>query len=169
MKYLIILLLFVFSSSYSQKCEYLVNKVSGMDGSLLIITQPVILSEDFEDGLVKVWSTIYGDTSLIVAFVFEMKEELALSKGDSIIAILDNEELIGLELIQNSVSKDGESGKITTAMTALDQSVIELLQTHKLSEIKLTQAGMNMAGEIEKKSEATAIQKVINCVFRHLK
>ncbi len=168
MKYLIIVLLFVSASIHAQKCKYLANKVSGMDGTHLIITEPLILSNNFDDGTVKVWSTIYGDTALVVAFVIELKEDVLLNKGDSIFTRLDNDEIVGLELIQNSSIKENENGKILTVLTEADKSVIKLYQSHKVSELLVRSGDMELKGSTTKKDQPVAIRTIINCVVRYL-
>jgi len=168
MKYLIIVLLFVSTNMHAQKCKYLANKVSGMDGTRLIITEPLILSNNLDDGTVNVWSTIYGDTALIVAFVIELKEDVLLYKGDSILTRLDSDEIVGLELIQNSSIKENEKGKILTVLTEADKSDIKLYQSHKVSELMVRTENMELKGSTAKKDQSIAIRTVINCVVRYL-
>ena len=168
MKYLIIVLLFVSTNLHAQKCHYLANKVSGMDGSRLIITEPLSLSENFGDGAVKVWSTIYGDTSLVVAFVIQMNEKYSLNKGDSILIRLDNDDSIGLVLFQNSVVKNDGKNNLITALTEVDKDAIEKFQKRGISEIMIDFGDKKVSGSTEKKGESFALRTVINCVVRYL-
>ena len=168
MKYLIIILLLVSTSVHAQECKYRANKVSGMEGTRLIITEPQSLSSKFENGTVKVWSTISGDTSLIVAFVIELKEEFLLNKGDSILARLDNDEIVGLVLMQNSVMKDNGKSKSLTAVTAVDKDAIEKFQSHLMTEIMIDFGENRKKGFTNKKGESKAIRTIINCVVRYL-
>lgn len=168
MKYLIIVLLFVSTGMHAQKCRYLANKVSGMDGTRLIITEPLLLSSNFDDGNIEVWSTIYGDTALIVAFVIEINKDVHLNKGDSILTRLENDEIVGLKLIQNSAIKENEEGKVLTVLTEADKRDIELYQTSKVSEIIVSAGDMEMKGSTIKKDQSIAIRTIINCVVRYL-
>ncbi|MBA7536497.1 hypothetical protein ES705_28761 [subsurface metagenome] len=58
MRNLVVLLMFFSISIYGQKCNYLANKVSGMDGKRLVITEPLTLVSNYGEGSVDVWSTI---------------------------------------------------------------------------------------------------------------
>jgi hypothetical protein len=169
MKYFVIAFLFVFVNIHAQKCRYLVNKVSGMDNSRLIITEPRSLCENFGDGDVNVWSTIYGDTSLVLAFVFESNENLLpLNKGDSIFVRLDNDEVQSFILKQNAVEKVEGKKNLLTALTIVDNDAIGILQKHLVEEIKVNFGEKSINGLVEKKDEPEAIRTVINCVVRHL-
>jgi len=168
MKYLIIVLFFVSVNLYAQKCHYLVNKVSGMDDTRLVITEPLSLSENFGDGAVKVWSTIYGDTSLVVAFVIQMNEKYTLDKDDSILVRLENDDILGLVLFQNSVMKNEGKNNVITALTEIDKDAIEIFQKHEISEIIIDFGENKVSGSTDKKGESVALRTVINCVVRYL-
>ncbi len=168
MKVLTTILLFLSIGSYGQKCQYVTNKVSGMDGTRLVITKPLILSNDFGAGSVDVWSTIYGDTSLVISFVFNVKENFPLKKGDSILVNLDTDEIIGLKVLQKPVIKTENKNKSLTALTIVNKKAIESFQNHPANKIKIHFDTATIEGTIKKKKQALAIQTVINCVIEYL-
>ncbi|MBN2522787.1 MAG: hypothetical protein JXB24_05910 [Bacteroidales bacterium] len=168
MKVLATILLFLSMGSYGQECQYVTNKVSGMDGTRLVITKPLNLSKDFGAGSVDVWSTIYGDTSLVISFVFNVKENFPLKKGDSILVILDTDEIISLKVLQKPVIKTENKNKSLTALTIVNKQAIELFQSHPANRIKIYFDTSTIEGTSKKKKQALAIQTVINCVIEYL-
>ncbi len=169
MKNLAILLLLLSTSVYGQKCKYIANKISGMDGTHLVITEPLFLSTNFGKGSVKVWSTIYGDTSLVVAFVLKSKKELILTRADSILIHIETGEVIVLELMQDPVIKQDGSSKSLTALTRIDKPDIEKFQNYAVNKITLDSGDTKIEGTPKKKKQPLAIQRAINCVLEYLK
>ncbi|MCK5506836.1 MAG: hypothetical protein KAJ10_16845, partial [Thermodesulfovibrionia bacterium] len=79
MKWLTFILVLVSSISLqAQDCTYRVNSVSGMDGTRLVITEPIELTNNFDKGTLQAWTTIYGDTALILSFVIISSDEIPL-------------------------------------------------------------------------------------------
>ncbi|MGD2034833.1 MAG: hypothetical protein PVF73_07245 [Bacteroidales bacterium] len=160
--------LIFFTNAWSQKCHYLINKVSGMDSSRLVITEPVNLSKDFGVGSVDVWSTIYGDTSLVLAFVFNVKENFPVKQGDRIyINFMDGEEMV-LEIFQKPVLKSEGKEKLLTTLTSVEGSALEALRNQQVRGISVHFGNAVVGGTTLKKNQTTAIQTTVNCVIEYL-
>ncbi len=168
MKVLTVFLLFLSIGIYGQECQYVINKVSGMDGTRLVITKPLNLSNDFGAGSVDVWSTIYGDTSLVISFVFNVRDNFPLKKGDSIRISLDTGEIIGLKVLQKPVIKTENKNKSLTALTRINKQTIEAFQSHATNGIMIHFNTTTIEGTSKKKKQSLAIQTVINCVIEYL-
>ncbi len=168
MRNLVVLLMFFSISIYGQKCNYLANKVSGMDGKRLVITEPLTLVSKYGEGSVDVWSTIYGDTSLMIAFVIRSKQELALIKGDSINITLDTGDQIILNVMQDAVSKETDQTYSLTALTRIDDLLIEKFQNQIIEKVAIDYGDSITEGSPQNKKQAVAIRNIVNCVVEYL-
>jgi hypothetical protein len=164
---LLLVLIFFFGYINAQNCKYLANKVSGMDGSRLVITLPSVLSGNFNEGFLEVWSTIKGDTSLVLAFVVNSNLPLKVSSGDSITLELENNERVYLSILQDASSAGNDLKKLT-AMTLANAADIKRLESNLVKHIKIPSNLGNLEGNPGNKRQAAAIRTVSGCVKVYL-
>jgi hypothetical protein len=156
------------SSLDAQKCQYLTNKVSGMDGSRLVITNTHKLSTDFNEGLLEVWSTLMGDTAVIVAFVISSDKQYQVRKGDRICIMLENDSAVYFQIIQDALSSGTHPCKIT-AMTVINSMDIPQLESLAVRQISVPLNSMELKGIPKNKQQARSIDQIIGCVKVYLK
>lgn len=167
MRWLIALFLFMTLQINAQKCTYRVNSVSGMDGTRLVITEPVDLIKDFANGVLQVWTTIYGDTALVLAFVFIDTDEIELSKGDQISLFTKDEVAINLEIFQQPVKTSSTPIK-TTCLTLVNPENIVTLEKAQITKIQFTGEKYRKEGIIKKKKSIEAIGTLVDCVKEYM-
>lgn len=155
------------NTAIAQDCRYLTNKVSGMDGTRLVITQPMSVSNNFNEGTLEVWSTLRGDTSVIIALVVTNKLQLHVNKTDSIVFTLESGESVFIPVLQDASSITGEWNKLTI-MTLISTDQIFKLETTPVKNISITVNSLKMEGEPGNKKQAASIQKAIGCVKQYL-
>jgi hypothetical protein len=158
-----LLLFLIAESSIAQKCQYLTNKVSGMDGTRLVITQPLMLSGNFNDGTLEIWSTLSGDSAIIIAFEVKNKLLMDVHKNDSITVTLESGESIFIPVLQDAATVCGEKNKLTI-MTMIGKSTILKLESSPMRNISIPVNLGELSGTPGNKKQAGSIQKAISCV-----
>jgi hypothetical protein len=164
---LFLAVLFSFTTN-GQKCSYLSNKVSGMDGSRLVITNPVTLSDNFNQGSIEVWATLTGDTTIVIAFVFYTTLPLSVAGSDTIQIFLANNDTVNF-MVQQDASAMGTAQKKLTAVTILKESDIPAIESSPVTSIELPVNLGRHNGQPSNKKQAAAIQKVLGCVKPYFK
>jgi hypothetical protein len=138
-----------------------------MDGTRLVITEPIDIVRDIDNGVLQAWTTIYGDTALVLAFVFITPNEIELSKGDQITLFTADEEIINLEIFQEPV-KTTSTPKKLTCLTVVNSRNIASLEHALVNKIQLTGENYRKEGIIKKKKSTEAIGKLVSCVKEYL-
>lgn len=168
MKWTIVILLFLFSYSMNaQICSYRVNSVSGMDGTRLVITEPIEIKNNFDRGPLEAWTTIYGDTALVLAFVLISPKDIPLSKGDVIELMSSEEKSVSLEIFQDPVLANTSPKKLT-CLTILSEEDILSLENSKINQVFIKGMDYQHDETINKEKSREAIGKLISCVKKYL-
>jgi hypothetical protein len=162
-----LLLILICSHAEAQQCKYLTNKISGMNGSRLVITVPYTLSANFKLGRLEVWSTLYGDTAVTLAFVVHTNLQLSVSRGDSIKLTLENAQRADLPILQDASSTAGSAGKLTI-MTVVGKEYLDKLMDNLVQHIILPVNLGNLEGSPVNKKQSAAIRNVLGCVKIYL-
>jgi hypothetical protein len=169
MKWPIIFIVLISSISLqAQNCLYRVNSVSGMDGTRLVITEPIELTNNFENGTLEAWTTIYGDTALVLAFVIHSPDMIPLVKGDEIILLNADGEAITLNIYQDPVKAQSNAMKLT-CLTVLSPENIAALENSIITKIQFQGEQYQQEGIIKKKKSTEAIGKLIGCIKKYLR
>jgi thiazole synthase ThiGH ThiG subunit len=155
---IVFILLLSVSNIYAQNCKYLTNKVSGMDGSRLVITQPSLLTGKFYEGQLEVWATLQGDTAVTLAFVISNKMNLAVSKGDSVFLTLQNDDIISIPVTQDAKGL-GEDIRKLTIMTTVGNDELAKLELHPVKHISIPLNVGNVEGFLVIKSKLPLSRK----------
>lgn len=162
------LVIFISFSLHAQNCSYRTNTVSGMDGTRLVITEPVNLVKDFKNSSLQSWSTIYGDTALVLAFVLTSTEEIPVEIGDEIRLNTKDEETISLEIYQNPVKSKSDPLKLT-CLTIINNENVEVLENSIIKGVVFKGSSYEQEFSIENKKATRAIARLIACVKDYLK
>ena len=115
----------------AQDCKYIQNKVSGLDGTRLVITEPLDFSPVKKNEGMKIWSTVYGDTAVVLAFVITSQNSLSVSKGDSLVLTQSENSQVFLSVLQNATGI-GNEVKTLTVLTLLNSENLMKLEDHLL-------------------------------------
>jgi len=164
--YLAILLLITSFSIHAQECDYRVNSVSGMDGTRLVITEPVELTGNFGKGALEAWTTVNGDTAIILAFVIYSPEDIPLVKGDKVSLIIGEESSIDFEIYQDPVQSTSTPKKLT-CLVFLSPEEISALESKLITGIRFSGETYQHEGKIKKKNYGS-IATLIRCVREYL-
>ncbi len=167
-KWAVISLLILYAANIiAQECKFITNRISGMDGTRLVITQPMMLSNKFNSGTLEVWSTLSGDTAIVMAFVCNINFLMHVKKSDTITLKLENSEEVSIPILQDAASVDGDQKKITI-MTMVNDSESSKLKASPVKHIAIPVNLGIMEGAPTSKRQAASIQKAISCVNEYL-
>ncbi len=151
---------------HAQECKYLHNKISGMDGSRLIITEPVVFSSQRKTGNMEIWSTIYGDTVVVLAFIIYPQHTIEVSKGDSLVITLDNN-IVYLTIHQDAITMGKEEKKLTI-LSLLNKQNMEKLESFPSNTISISTSEGKISYLAKKKKQTKVISYLIDCVKDYL-
>ena len=151
----------------AQDCKYIQNKVSGLDGTRLVITEPLDFSPVKKNEGMKIWSTVYGDTAVVLAFVITSQNSLSVSKGDSLVLTQPDNSKVFLQVLQNAKST-GNEVKILTVLTLLNSENLMKLEQQYVNTISVTTANTKLSYTARKKKQAMAIGQLLGCVKSYL-
>lgn len=165
---ILLLVIFTFFSLHAQNCSYRTNTVSGMDGTRLVITEPIDLVKNFKNSSLQTWTTIYGDTALVLAFVITSAEEMPVQIGDEISLNAKDGKTINLEIYQNPVQSKSDPKKFT-CLTIINNENIGILENSIIKDVVFTGSSYKQEFSIRNKKAAGAIARLIVCVKDYLK
>ncbi len=166
-RFLILLLILSIGNVNAQNCRYIQNKVSGMDGTRLVITEPLDYSAQTISERLKIWATVYGDTAVVLAFVVTTNNSLSVSKGDSIILTRKDNSKVYLSAHQDAATLGNET-KTLTVLTLLDLENLQRLELQPVSELSISTSGDKLLYIAENRKQAATIVNLINCVKTYL-
>lgn len=149
-------------STFAQKCDYISNIVSGMDGTHLVITQPQEFAGKSEQGLVEVWAKLHLDSVIVLSIVLHEGKSIGIHKNDSLVIISDEGKKVVLNVMQDVQNLSDEPQKLTVYAFVDNATYSEL---EGLQVATLTFATAN--GDLELKSRhqgEKAISNVLYCV-----
>ncbi len=162
--------LFLFAISFifitganAQKCSYITNTVSGMDGTRLVITQPEIFANGSEQGLIEVWAKLHLDSVIVLSIVLHEAHEITVIKGDSLVLADTDGGLVHLSVMQD-VSNPSDDRKSVTIYAIVTNEVyhqVEDLQIASL-EFKTSEGTLNLDSDYRKGRHS--IPRVLGCV-----
>jgi hypothetical protein len=138
-----------------------------MDGTRLVITEPIELTNNFDKGVLQVWTTIYGDTALVLAFVIHSPDMIPLVKGDEINLLNTDGDSIALNIFQDPVQAKSSTKKLT-CLAVLSPENITILENSIITKIQFQGERYQQEGIIKKKKSTEAIGKLIACVTEYL-
>ena len=162
----VFLLLIPFLSINAQDCSYRVNSVSGMDGTRLVITEPIDVSANFAKGTLQAWTTIYGDTALVLAFVIIDPYEIPIKKGDEVRLIIAETDSFVLQIFQDPVLATSTPKKLT-CLIALSADDIAHLEKNTVTNVLFEGVGYREEGKVKKKN-AEEMLNLIVCTKKYL-
>ncbi len=166
-RFFILLLILSIGNVNAQNCRYIQNKVSGMDDTRLVITEPLDFSSQAKNEGLKIWATVYGDTAVVLAFVVTTNNSLSVSKGDSIILTRTDNLKIYLSAHQDAATLGNET-KTLTVLTILDMENLRRSELQPVSEISILTLRDKLSYTAENRKQAAAIVNLINCVKTYL-
>ena len=161
------LLLILAIPANAQDCKYLQNKVSGMDGTRLVITEPVIFSNQKNGENMEIWSTIYGDTAVVLAFVVYSDSNISVSKGDTLNVTPEDNPPVYLLVHQDASAMGGEMKKLTV-LTVPDQNQLQRLERFPAYKISVNTSQGIKFFSTKKKKKANTIRYLVGCVKSYL-
>jgi len=138
-----------------------------MDGTRLIITKPIIVASQETTGKLEIWSTLYGDSAVVLAFVVYPKRSLSVSKGDSILVTLDNDTKVCLTIHQDAVAMGNEIMKLTI-LSMLNPENRRMLESHLVKGLIISTSQGELLFNTKKKKQANAVAYLIGCVKEYL-
>ena len=153
--------LFLFSI-HAQKCSYISNTVSGMDGSRQIITEPITIKEEGDPGKLIVWSKLHLDTSIVVAFTIENYGGADLNDLDRIMMNLKDGSELTLALM-NKISLRKQENTKYTLYAVLDDNELSILTQTNVSSLYLVSEEKTVNFLPDRKGTG-AVKKVVSCV-----
>ena len=151
----------------AQDCRYIQNKVSGMDGTRLIITEPLVFSPGKKNEGLKIWSTVYGDSAVVLAFVISSQNLISVTKGDSLILTQSDDSKVYLQVYQDATGI-GEKVKTLTVLTLLCSENLMKLEQQPTQTVSFTTINEKLTYTAGKKKQTEAIAKLIHCVKNYL-
>jgi hypothetical protein len=167
-KLLIGLLLLILVPARAQKCSYIQNKISGMDGTRLIITKPVIVASENTIGKLEIWSTLIGDTAITLALVSYPQKMTTVSKGDSITLILEDNSKLYLTIHQDAVATGKEVLKLTI-LSIPDSEILQMLELYPVYKVSVSTSEGELQYSIKNRKQAHAISNSIGCIKEYVK
>ncbi len=162
---LIFLLITTFSIN-AQDCSYRVNSVSGMDGTRLVITEPVELTSNFNKEPLQAWTTIYGDTALVLALVILSPDDIPLKKGDKVSLLTSENDSIVLKIFQDPVLATSTPKKLTCLIVLSPENIVSI-EENTVTKVLIEGEDYQQEGGV-KKRESEALTNLIVCVKEYL-
>ena len=150
-------------SVLGQKCEYLSNTVSGMDGTRLVITEPQIYAKKSPAGQVDVWAKLHLDSLIVLSVVLHDSAAHEFLKGDPLIMMEEDHEVLSLEVLQDARKAEG-SGKSLTVYSVLTTEDYETVKNSLVSELRLKSPTGWMNLEAGNKKQARSLVSVLGCI-----
>ena len=157
------LLFFAVFHLNAQKCNYISNTTSGMDGTRQVITSPYKLALSKENGKVQVWSKLYQDSLVVLAFVVESETISTLNLLDEIELIYTDTEKENLPTMNNVIPSTGIKEKYTIYVN-LPKKLQDALREKPVQEIKFKADNGEISFPVKKKGSGY-IQQVIECTL----
>lgn len=158
-------LLLIYTTINAQKCAYISNIVSGMDGTLQVITEPASFSRSKNNGELQVWSKLHQDTSVVLALTINTPRVSEINEIDHIRISLENKEEILLQLM-NNVDPSKRKVEKFSIYAVISTSNQELLFASPVVEVSVNSKGGKTLSYIAKsKRESDLIKKVLTCVI----
>lgn len=151
----------------AQNCKYIQNKVSGMDGTRLVITEPLDFSQQKKNEGLKIWSTVYGDTAVVLAFVVSSQNSLSVFEGDKLVLIQADSSKVYLSVFQDAMGT-GDKVKSLTILALLNSENLLKLEQLPISTISVTTTNTRLTYTARKEKQTMAIAKLIGCVKDYL-
>ncbi len=149
---------------YGQKCDYLVNTVSGMDGSHLVITETARFTKDFDGMALEVYASLYADTAVMLSFVINGSTDFDLHAGDYIFLGNGSEKNLELVIWQEPVKVTKGTPK-TTCNVLLSKEQAKAITDIAVTELRFTSGETDLTATVDKKKDATAIGDKLSCVL----
>ncbi len=167
-RFLLVLSLIIAIPANAQDCKYLQNKVSGMDGTRLVITEPVIYSNQKDCGNMEIWSTVYSDTAVVLAYVIYFDSTISVSQGDTLTVALEDKSPVYLLIHQNAAAIGSEMKKLTI-LTVPDHNQLQQLERYPAYKISVNTSQGMKSFSTKKKKKANTIRYLVGCVKSYLK
>jgi len=159
----IVFFILLTGSLFGQKCEYLSNAVSGMDGTRLVITEPQLYAKKSPAGQVDIWAKLHLDSLIVLSVVLHDTHALEFTKGDPLIMLEGDHELLSLEILQDAKRAAG-SGKSLTVYAVLSLKDYKAIKNSGVNELRLKSPTGWMKIEAGNKKQAKSLGRVLGCI-----
>lgn len=159
-----LILLMLVISAYGQRCSYLANSVSEFDGSHLVITEPVTLTKNFDEGTLEVYTSLYADTAVMLSFVLYPGSEISLDASDMIILTLEDGTTVELNMHKQPVMVEKPSKKVTCNVLLCGEKV-SMLKSSVVSSVGFRHNETLITAPVDRKKAQDAIAGKISCIL----
>jgi hypothetical protein len=159
----IVLFSLLTGSVFGQKCQYLSNTVSGMDGTRLVITEPQLYAKKSPAGQVDVWAKLHLDSLIVLSVVLHDSMALEFHKGDPMILLEEDTELLSLEILQDAL-RDAGLDKPLTVYALVSLEGFETVKNSVVNELRLKTPTGWMNIEARNTKQAKSLVSVLGCI-----
>jgi hypothetical protein len=170
MKVIISMMLFVLLAPglLAQKCRYISNTVSGLDGAIQVITSPEVFARNSEAGTVEVWAKLHRDSVMVLSFVLRGDRPNKAIQGDSILLMHGVTQLLALRIMQDAV-RSGSVIKPLTIYAAVSPEDFSVIRSACISTVLIQTEKDWVKVSAEKPKQEKVISHVLSCVSIYLR